>query len=204
MSTMPNVISSSWISYLGESDTPTTISGCINGPLIRDCERVSIRGFMTRHRQYLKGRVLDYGSGKQPYKDLVEGEYFPYDPAYHPATYNDLLMLDPSEHAPYDAIMCNQVIQYEQEPDYLIDQCATNLKQGGYLVMTYPTNWDEVTGDDDDYFRFTKKGMEYLLANADLLEKDAKFTILHHTLRASISFPGFSFPLGYGVVAQRL
>ena len=70
-----------------------------------------------------------------------------------------------------------------------------SLKRGGHLVMTYPTCWDEVQGDDDDFYRFTKKGMEKILGS---------FHILHHTLRASISFPGFSFPLGYGVVAQRL
>jgi SAM-dependent methyltransferase len=196
MSTMPNVISSSWISYLGESDTPTTISGCINGPLIRDCERVSIRGFMTRHRQYLKGRVLDYGSGKQPYKDLVEGEYVAWD--FNP--YLERTISSPEELAPYDAVMCNQVLQYVADPQAYIGEFWDILKVGGYLVMTVPANWDEVAGDDDDYFRFTKRGIEYLLTEN---EDFGVFKILHHTLRASISFPGFSFPLGYGVVAQR-
>lgn len=163
----------------------------VTGTAIRALERTSIRDFMAAHRQYLRGRVLDYGAGKQPYKDLVEGVYVAWDPAY------SSLHIDKMEDASFDAVMCNQVIQYEITPPLIFSNCSRVLKSGGYLVMTYPTNWDEVANDDDDYFRFTKKGIEYLLI-------DDHFHILHHTLRASISFPGFSFPLGYGVVAQRL
>jgi hypothetical protein len=163
----------------------------ITGDYIREVERESIRDFMTLHCGYLRGRVLDYGAGKQPYKDLVKGEYVPYDsdPTYGCAEYCD---------GAFDAIMCNQAIQYaECAADlhyYWVHKFSGHLNPGGHLIMTYPLCWPEV--ERADHFRFTKSGMETLLTTY--------FTILHHDLRASIVFPGFSLPLGYGVVAQKV
>jgi SAM-dependent methyltransferase len=148
---------------------------------VRQLERGSIRDFMQRHRQYLKGRVLDFGAGKQPYRDLVDGEYVPYEKGEN---------LPEGE---FDALMCNQVVQYLPNPPLQISRFARMLRPGGYLAMTYPTNWDEV--EQEDYWRLTRSGMERILGNAG-------FRILVHERRAEIDLGGFKFPLGYGVVAQ--
>lgn len=157
----------------------------MNGDEIRGIERQSIRDFMERQRHYLRGRVLDFGAGRQPYRDLVEGEYVPHDTGYP----------DSSEpQGEFDAIMCNQVMQYLPDPLLALRQFHAWLTPGACLVMTYATNWDEV--EPSDLFRFTRKGMEYLL-------REAGFTVLVHERRAEIALGGFKFPLGYGVVAQR-
>lgn len=159
---------------------------------IRTLERLSIRAFMERHSGYLQGRVLDFGAGTpttsnqvQPYKDLVQGEYLPVEPGdsrFHIAP------------PPYDAIICTQVMQYCNHPRFVISEFYKWLiERSGYLVMTYPTNWDEV--EDTDLWRFTKAGMERLLIGEG-------FSILHHERRAEINLGGFRFPLGYGVVAR--
>lgn len=148
-------------------------------------ERPSILSFMEQNKSLLSGRVLDYGAGKQPYKHLVSGEYEAYD-----ISYTDLTMPRGS----FDAIMCNQMIQYVMEPLSLFNFFFEKLKSGGHLVMTYPTHWEEV--EDNDIYRFTKRGMEFLLSSVG-------FEIIKHEERCRISFEDFHLAIGYGIIARK-
>lgn len=154
------------------------------GDRIRQVERASIRAFMEKYRDCLRGRVLDFGAGAGPYlgpySDLVRGEYVPF---------------EKEEEFPagmFDAVMINQVMQYVRYPEACLD--GLPLRTGGHLIMTYPTNWDEV--EESDLWRFTKAGMERLL-------RATGFRVVAHELRASVSIGNFKFPLGYGLVAIR-
>jgi SAM-dependent methyltransferase len=151
---------------------------------IRQIERMSILRFMEDNVRYLEGRVLDYGSGTQPYKHLVKGEYFPYEKG-------DPL---PESILPFDAVMCNQVIQFIPDPAAFIRSLATMIHVGGYLILTFPTNWDEV--EANDLWRFTLNGMRKLVI-------DAGFYIHTCQRRAQVRICNFRFPLGYGIVAQK-
>lgn len=158
---------------------------------IRQLERESIRVFLEHQRSYLVGSVLDFGAGlpgtcavPQPYRDLVEGDYVPLDVHDNPALIT----------GPFDAVLCTQVMQYIPDPFDLLQQFHRWLKcRGGYLVMTYPTNWTEI--EDTDLWRFTRTGMEFLLMTAG-------FTIVYHEKRAELNLGGFHLALGYGVVAR--
>jgi SAM-dependent methyltransferase len=149
---------------------------------IRQAEVASILLFMQRHRHYLKGRVLDFGAGREPYRDLVEGGYVPFEKG------------DAWLGGAFDAVMCNQVLQYVDSPEKELLRFAACLKPGGHLVMTYPANWDEV--EETDLRRFTQAGMTKLL-------EDAGFRILTHERRAEVAIAHFKFALGYGVVCQK-
>jgi len=147
---------------------------------------------------YFKGPVLDYGCGRSPYRRLVEehgGEYIGFDRAAYPANLgvgNVGPDLDPA--VTYDAVLMTQVIQYVLRPDELLaDIGQYTVRMGGYLVMTYPTNWPEV--QEVDRWRFTKAGMETLL-------DEAGFTILRHDRRATVHTTGYEWALGYGCVAR--
>jgi SAM-dependent methyltransferase len=150
---------------------------------VRLIERASIRTFMEKHRGLLRGRVLDFGAGLQPYRDLVEGEY---------------VAFQEGERFPdgqFDAVMCNQVLQYVDDPAATIAwHLKGPLRPGGALVMTYATNWDFV--EETDKWRFTYAGIARLLTTAG-------FLIVAHELRAAVKLGNFSFPLGYGVVALK-
>jgi SAM-dependent methyltransferase len=151
---------------------------------IRRMERASIRWWMESQREHLKGRVLDFGAGTQPYKDLVDGEYVPYEKDEAPIVGQAV-----------DAIMCNQVIQYLEDPYGVLNWAfRSSLRVGGFLVMTYPVCWPEV--EDTDLQRFTKAGMEREL-------RRCSYTIVTHDLRAHVTVGGLSFPLGYGVICQK-
>lgn len=183
---------------------------------LRELERDSIRAFVQSAADdgYLSGRVLDYGCGKQPYRDIVKaagGEYLPFDRVAFPAScaeqdWGD----DDAEIGTLDAILCTQVIQYIEDPFALLRRMPSlfgGLKHvdlgGGCLVLTYPTNWPEV--EPEDLHRFTKAGMERLLT-------DAGFAIIRHEPRAFARLCDESVPknllssewlaLGYGVIAR--
>ncbi len=168
-----------------------------NHSSIRDVERASIRAFVESCSEDLIGCVLDYGCGKQPYRDIVEGaggDYWPYDRLRFPAsvTEEDWGVGDPLT-SKWDAILCNQVMQFIPDVLGLLERFRAALLPGGVLVMTYATNWDEV--EPADLHRFTSSGMTSLLS-------DARFTVLRHERRAEVLLGGFRFPLGYGVLAR--
>lgn len=149
---------------------------------IRRMERASIRVWMEKHRGYLKGRVLDFGAGTQPYKDLVDGEYVPHEKGESVAA------------GEFDAVICNQVIQYLESPGASLTQIAESLRPGGHLLLTYHGCWAEV--EESDLWRFTKAGMSQLMGYVGL-------HVVHHELRAEVVIGNFRFPTGYGVVARK-
>jgi hypothetical protein len=171
----------------------------VSDPL-RDAEARSIREFVQRAADegYLSGRVLDYGCGKQPYRDIVEdvGTYFGYDQTEFAGNVSgeDIGDFDLPWEKPWKALLCTQVLQYVREPGGLLSHLFEHiLGRGGHLVLTYPTNWPEV--EPDDLHRFTKAGMERLLT-------EAGFTIVRHDLRHSFQHAGSTFAAGYGVIAR--
>jgi len=154
---------------------------------------------------YLMGKVLDYGCGKQPYRDVVElagGEYDGYDDVSFPANVSGVdVYIEDAElgpqlpYADYDAVLCTQVVQYvEDVHDFLRVLRSFLSKRKGHLVMTYPTNWPEV--EQEDLQRFTKAGMERLVTGAG-------FTIVRHEWRHGFrTLTGESFAAGYGLIAR--
>lgn len=166
----------------------------------RQIERQSIREWIESVAdEYLDERVLDYGCGKQPYRDIVEaagGDYHPYDRLEFPGNVSgeDIGDDDPLAIYRWDAILVNQVIQYTRDPVWFLARLRAGLAPNGHLVMTYPTNWPEV--EPDDLWRFTMTGMEHMLA------LNGYGRLVRHDRRAEIDLGGFRLPLGYGVVAQ--
>ena len=171
---------------------------------LRTIERDSIRAFVQRAAKegYLSGQVLDYGCGKQPYRDIVEaagGEYFGFDNTDLPANVSDEHIGGDEIHEDFDACLCTQVVQYVPDiVDFIFLLSSIVAQKHGHLVLTYPTNWPEV--EPEDLHRFTKAGMERLLT-------EAGFEIVLHEQRASVRvFVGEwhtdEMALGYGVVAR--
>lgn len=179
---------------------------------LRDLERASIRDFLSgQAEEHLCGRVLDYGCGTQPYRDLVKGDYHAWDspkfpgsvighaPLPHHVTLPSWteLRLHPERHQDrkFDAIVCTQVIQYVPNPlDFLHDRLRPLLKKDGRLLLTGPTNWPMV--EREDLWRFTAPGITKLLLNADL-----EVELVYE--RASVDFQGERWPIGWAAVAHR-
>ena len=168
----------------------------VDNHTVRNVERASIRAFVESCADLLTGNVLDYGAGKQPYRDLVlraSGGYHAYDRVAFPANVSGEDVGAELGLAVYDTIICTQVAQYWPSPNRSLEYLHKLLVHKGYLVMTYPTTWAEV--EEADLWRYTKAGMERLLG-------EAGFIVERHELRAEINLGGFRLPIGYGVAAH--
>lgn len=185
---------------------------------LRDVERKSIFEFVQRVAKlgYLKGDVLDYGCGMQPYRGLVErygGQYVGFDRPWFPGYIEGSPSLGPIPEEVWDtywdAVLCTQVVQYiplvryGSDPEGSLQSVLSRMRQNlrvkrGHLVMTYPTNWPEV--EELDLHRFTQEGMTRLLT-------EAGFEIVLHEPRAAFrawinEWITDEFLVGYGVVAR--
>ncbi len=170
---------------------------------LRELEAASIRSFVESCSEHFTGRVLDYGCGKSPYRDIVEaagGEYVGFDRAEYPANVSGEDVGDLPSYV--DATICTQVLQYCADPEselWLLHGrmrwggAPGTVEQRGVLVLTFPTNWPEV--EPEDLHRFTASGMTRLLT-------EAGFTVERMERRAEIANRSDVFALGYGVVAR--
>ena len=118
---------------------------------------------------HAKGRLLDYGSGGQPYRRLFETQVDTY-VAADVAVYGDLvpdIRLVPNEAIPcddtsFDTVLATQTLEHVPDPDFYLSECARVIKPGGSLILTAPMQWrhHEVPYD---YFRYTRFGLKLLL-----------------------------------------
>lgn len=141
--------------------SPTRVS-------IREEERRTIRAFLDHMAGvFAAARVLDYGCGTKPYRELIEGHggrYVGFDRSHFPGSTartdrgaND--PLDPTNG--WDVVVCTQVIQYWPDPEAELRAILHALRPKGWLLMTGPVNWEEI--ENEDLVRFTKAGIEKLL-----------------------------------------
>lgn len=168
-------------------------------PSLREIERESLHSFIESCAEHFAGkRVLDFGSGRQPYRDRIEffgGDYHPFDRTWHPASCADEDVGDdnPCARGSWDTIVCTQVLQYVPMPKILIASLRYALKPGGVLVVTVPTHWPEV--EEADLWRFTGAGLHRLL-------EDANMRVERLERRAEFSWNRETFAIGYGAVAR--
>ena len=131
------------------------------GPIWRD---------LTRELARLHGRVLDVGCGLQPYRKLLGSGVTSYvgldraGPFSRPDVEGDARLL-PFPDRSFDAVMSTQVLEHVIDPGASLREMARVLAPGGRLVSTCPGTWPahEIP---HDYWRFTRWGLEHLLANA--------------------------------------
>lgn len=171
---------------------------------LRELEAASIRAFVGSVAYH--GRVLDYGCGRQPYRDLIvaagDVDYHGFDSPFLPGSVVERAapsrvdwereLWRPLDET-WDAIVCTQVVQYVPNVAELFADLWTALTDGGTLVMTGPTNWPEV--EDVDLHRFTRAGIERLA-------RDAQFAIERLEERASVTVGRDRLSLGWGLVAH--
>lgn len=170
---------------------------------VRDVERETIENFVrgASAQGCFQGRVLDYGSGRQPYRRLVEAvceRYQPHDRMHYPAStvQTDVGVDDPlAERGKWNAILCTQVIQYVPDPRALVLRFHWALAHGCFLVMTGPTNWPVV--EMTDLWRFTPTGVVALLGRKLWAE-------VHVEERGHVEFEGERWPLGWQAIARKV
>lgn len=160
---------------------------------LRDRDRASIRSYLENNAHQLiprgTGRVLDFGSGRQPYRDIIEniGEYEPFDRTAFPGSCAQ--STTPPPEGFYDAAICTQVVQYLAEPEVELEYLRSYIRPGGLLLMTGPTNWPIV--EKEDLWRFTPAGITLVLERAgwnDIVAEQREVFVAEGDARWPIGF----------------
>lgn len=126
-----------------------------------------------------RARVLDAGAGEGNYKHHFDRQrYCGLDLAIGDEAWNysrldvvgDLMHL-PFRDRTFDASLNVVTLEHVPEPARVVQELARTLAPGGRLLLIAPHEWEEHQ-QPHDYFRYTRYGLEYLLAHAGLAEAE--------------------------------
>lgn len=145
-------------------------------------------------------RVLDAGSGEGRHREAFAGRrYVGVDLAVGDADWDysgldvtgDLSRL-PFRDGSFDAALNVVVLEHTRDPQAVINEIARVLRPGGRLLLVAPQQW-EVHQQPNDFFRFTRYGVELLLERAGLQVETLEptgghFTLLARRLVGSLNF----------------
>jgi|GEM_PF-526181 len=118
---------------------------------------------------FAKGKLLDYGCGARPYKNLFESTITSYtgaDVAVAAGSQVDVLITPdaplPLESGRFDTVLSSQTLEHVSDPSFYLNEANRMLRTDGHLILSAPMFWrhHEVPFD---YTRFTKYGMVNLL-----------------------------------------
>ena len=109
-----------------------------------------------------RARVLDYGCGSMPYRDLFapDAEYVGADVPGNPDAALELAPDGtlPAEDSSYDVVVSTQVLEHVAEPRLHLAECFRVLRPGGRLLLSthgvFPYHPDPA-----DYWRWTCAGL---------------------------------------------
>jgi SAM-dependent methyltransferase len=117
----------------------------------------------------VRGTLLDYGCGGQPYRTLFAPyieRYIGADVAAAAGIEIDLELV-PGEPVPLpdqsvDAVLSTQTIEHVPDVDFYLSECHRLLRPNGTLVLTAPMHWRHHEAPYD-FFRFTRFGLTRLV-----------------------------------------
>ena len=125
------------------------------------------------HRVPAGSLVLDAGAGECPHAALfAHTRYLKLDRGIGDKTWDysrvevigDICQL-PFPEGVFDAVVNIQVLEHLKEPGIGVAEMARVLKPGGQLILTTVQDW-EIHQHPNDFFRFTRYGLQYLFAKA--------------------------------------
>lgn len=143
--------------------------------------------------------VLDAGAGECPHAELfAHTRYIKLDRGIgdHSWDYSKLDTVGdigalPFRDGTFDAVINIQVLEHLQEPGAGIAEMARVLQPGGQLILTTVQCW-EIHQHPNDFFRFTRYGLEYLFEKAGLESRvealGGLFWLIAFRLMAILSF----------------
>ncbi|HNQ69105.1 MAG TPA: class I SAM-dependent methyltransferase [Bacteroidales bacterium] len=144
---------------------------------------------------FIKGKVLDYGCGISPYKNLFNyDEYIRADIENKDdrtiVLIDDLKNIYKNDY--FDSILCTEVLEHVENYSNVVDEFKILLKPNGYLLLTTPFVWP-VHGHPQDYRRFTQNGIEKMLSEKGFkILKTIRTSNYYETIIQLILFHVFS------------
>jgi SAM-dependent methyltransferase len=122
------------------------------------------------NRKYLKGRLLDFGCGSKPYKNLLDVQnYIGVDIEVSGHSHKDSqvdVYYDgktlPFDDNHFDSIFSSEVFEHIFNLEQILNELYRVIKPSGYMLITLPFVWDEHE-IPYDFARYTSFGIDHLL-----------------------------------------
>ncbi len=124
-------------------------------------------------RSHGRGRCLDAGAGRSPWRGPLTAQgarVVSLDVEDRSGAVDliaDLMAMPAVADASFDAVLCTQVLEHVPRPWDALAEIARVLAPGGHLILSVP-HLSMLHELPHDYFRFTRSGLEALLAGAGL------------------------------------
>ncbi len=131
-------------------------------------EKDSILDSLVEAKVYARGRLLDIGCGRKPYKDIFSelvDEYIGMDKTFGDIKGSALKI--PVNNESFDTILSTQVLEHVSDPQKMMNEIYRVLKKDGHAILTMPLFWC-LHEDPEDYFRFTKYALKKLAKTAKM------------------------------------
>jgi SAM-dependent methyltransferase len=119
---------------------------------------------ISRHQHLARGRLIDVGCGKKPFKHLFTNVDSYYGVDIDENSKADLIcdvMELQIEADSADSVLCTQVLEHVSEPNMLICEISRICKKGAVVLLTAP-HMCRIHGEPYDFFRFTRFGLKHL------------------------------------------
>lgn len=128
---------------------------------------------VVSNKKYLKGRLLDFGCGSKPYKEIIDvQEYIGLDlkESGHCHKNEQVDIYYDGKTIPFDdnhfaSIFSSEVFEHVFNLDQVLSELHRVIKPGGHMLITIPFVWYEHE-IPYDFARYTSFGIEHLLKRA--------------------------------------
>ena len=162
--------------------------------------RAHLEKFLSRHTS--QERALDIGAGGSSYNRFFPNRIsIDIDPARKPDVVADAHKLPFKDHE-FSLVLCTEVLEHLRDPRAAIAEMRRVLRPGGTLILTtrfvYPLH-----DTPHDYWRFTKYGLEELLADWQISELIPE-TIDAETVAVLLQRIGFQTRMHFNKVSKLL
>lgn len=124
--------------------------------------------------KYASGAALDAGSGRSPYKSLLQQRCDRLtsvdveDRAGQIDLVADIQDMPQIEDLSFDTVFCSQVLEHVPRPWNAMEEMARVLRPGGRLILSVP-HLSLIHEAPHDYFRYTCYGLQSLCEDAGLV-----------------------------------
>lgn len=122
------------------------------------------RNSLRLNSGFLGGCVLDAGCADKPYQRFISStRYIGIEQAAHSrADIRAAAASLPFKDVSFDTVICTELLEHILKPAACLAEIRRVLKNGGRLYISVPQSW-YLHYEPQDYWRFTRYGLEYLL-----------------------------------------